>query len=98
MPAVSIENGTIYRNIGPRAEGSNPDTVTMSVVAQIPGERVVEHKELATHNGAYQWEAFQQAILGKSLEDPITPERIVEGIKVIAAMARSEQSGRAEPV
>jgi predicted dehydrogenase len=47
---------------------------------------------------SYQWEQFIAAIDGKPLANATPPEQIVDGIRIIEAMARSEQSGQPEAV
>ncbi|OPZ16512.1 MAG: hypothetical protein BWZ10_01416 [candidate division BRC1 bacterium ADurb.BinA364] len=62
------------------------------------GARFTERATVEECSGAYPWQAFHRAIHGESLSGEIVPEEIVEGLKIIRAMSRSERSGRAEPV
>jgi hypothetical protein len=52
-------------------------------------------------SGAYQWRSLHRAITGEKLEaipHATTPDQIVNGLEVIAAMSRAESSGRTEAV
>jgi predicted dehydrogenase len=49
-------------------------------------------------SGTYNWEAFARAVRGERLEDEVDPEEVVASLRVIAAMARSQESGLPERV
>lgn len=97
---LNFENGTVYRNVGPLSYGRAQDDSVMAVVARTgSGTSVIEHANIAAKSGTYQWEAFYKAVRGLPLEgEELTPRQIVEGVRIIAAMARSEKSGRAEEI
>jgi predicted dehydrogenase len=96
---LNYERGTIYRNYGPAQWGQADNSPRMSVVAKSGAtQSVMDSAEPEDRSGAYQWEAFRQAVRGEELPDAVTPGQIVTGIKIIAAMSRAEASGMTERV
>ena len=96
---LNYERGTIYRNVGPHENGTAHARSHMSVVARIgPDQTTTEYADLGDASCGYQWHEFARAIrFGRSPEH-VSDETIVAGIRVISAMARSEQSGGMERV
>ena len=93
---LNYDRGTVYYNHG--CMGDLPPT-NMSIAAldkddQPAGERI----QVSESSHGYQWEAFHRAVNGEKLDGEVTPDQIVEGVKVLAAVARSAKSGRAEMV
>jgi len=43
--------------------------------------------------GTYQWEALYRAVRGEALKGAVTPLEIAQGIAIVEAMAKAEQSG-----
>jgi predicted dehydrogenase len=96
---LNFENGTIYRNMGPLPEYGVGHRSWMSVVVPgAGGQPTIEHADLPGASGEYQWEAFARAVRGEKLPGQATPHEIVEGLKIITAMARSQSSGSLEAV
>jgi predicted dehydrogenase len=96
---LNYERGTIYRNTGPRPDGLGQRRPQMSLVARTEANQtMLAQAEPADSSGAYQWENFKFAVRGGILADQVTAGEIVAGIKIIAAMARTEESGRTEQV
>ena len=96
---LNYENGTIYRNAGPSGRGKSGAKSRMCVV--VPdgsGGLTVERAELKGHSGEYQWEAFYHSVKGEKIEDEVTPEEVVAGLRIINAMARAAKTGCAEIV
>lgn len=103
---LNLQRGTIYRNEGPLSADKANCNTTMTLVTRDdelhprtrlwnPSQKTVD---ITADSGNYQYEAFQRAVHGQPLRDEVTAEQIVDGIRVIAAMAKSEQSGCSECV
>ena len=96
---LNYERGTIYRNVGPFERPPSRDDVRLELCARpAEGERVLERAEVTGGSGTYNWEVFARAVRGERLDDEVEPEEVVASLRVIAAMARSEQSGLPERV
>jgi len=96
---LNYERGTICRNTGCGDAGASNRMAFLELSARdAQGARFTERATVEECSGAYPWQAFHRAIHGESLSGEIVPEEIVEGLKIIRAMSRSERSGRAEPV
>ena len=96
---LNYERGTIYRNVGPFERPPSRDDVRLELCARpAQGERVLAQAEVTGGSGTYNWEAFARAVRGERLDDEVDPEEAVASLRVIAAMARSEQSGLPERV
>ncbi|MFW6309425.1 MAG: Gfo/Idh/MocA family protein [bacterium] len=91
---LNYERGTIYRNIGPRSS----DEIILKIKYSTEDGYQQKKLNLGHESSKYQWEIFYKAIKGESIENQITPEMIVEGIKVINAMDKAEKSGCKEKV
>jgi len=96
---VNYERGTIYRNVGPIESDSGKNRISLCLVTRdTDGVRVVQRREIEETGGQYQWEALHRAIQRLPLENETSPETVVEGIRVIQAMAKAERSGSMEEV
>jgi predicted dehydrogenase len=96
---LNYERGTIYRNAGPHSYGMAHAQSNMSVVARIgPEQTTTEYADLGDSSNSYQWPEFAHAIRRGRSPEQVSDETIVAGIRVISAMARSEQSGCMERV
>lgn len=97
---LNFERGTVYRNAGPfpYVPGNEQDAQLALVTRR--GKRAVVRRRTVKWglSGLYQWGAFHRAIRGEKLADATTPEEIVAGLRVIAAMARAQRSGKTERV
>ena len=51
-----------------------------------------------SNSSDYPWETLHRALGGEKIVQDITPEQVVAAIRIIRAMARSEQSGQVENV
>lgn len=94
---LNFENGTIYRNVGPRID--NLDR-SMKLVTGCPESPVVREQIVPedARSGAYLWDVFHRAIHGETLKDPTEPEHVVAPIRIIRAMTRAQKSGCTEMV
>ena len=82
---LNFENGTIYRNAGPDRVGQQSE---LSLVMNVNNKReVVARAVAAGTSGAYQWDVCARAIRGEKLENEITPEQIVAGLRIIQSMS-----------
>jgi predicted dehydrogenase len=92
---LNFERGTVYRNVGPLPpKTGNYHRAHMSVMAlDESGSSVTEYADLEDTSGRYQWEAFYLAIRGEKLQDEVTPNQIVAGVKIINAMSKAKRPG-----
>jgi predicted dehydrogenase len=88
---LNCERGTLYRNTGPMRRG---DADFVSVVAN-RGE-TLETRTVSEVSGIYQWDVFRQSVRGERI--PIDNERVVDAVRVVQAMLRSQESGKIELV
>jgi predicted dehydrogenase len=96
---INFERGTIYRNVGPTETPGSRDLVQLQISAIPEGrERILERAEVPGGSGTYNWDLFHRAVCGEKLENEVTPEEIVAGLRVVKAMAHSEVSGLPELV
>jgi len=96
---INYERGTIYRNVGPTERPGSRDLVQLQISAIREGRgRILERAEVPGGSGTYNWGLFHRAVCGEKLVNEVTPEEIVAGLRVVAAMARSEVSGMPETV
>mgnify|MGYP000939218266 CR=1 FL=1 len=91
---LNYERGTIYRNEGPLEY--NSDGICRMSLVRPEGHNgaAVEHARPEGMSGDYQWEAFFRAVNGEKFTAEITSEEIVEGVKIINAMAKADKTGR----
>ncbi len=96
---INYERGTIYRNVGPTETPGSRDLVQLAISAIPEGQqRILEHAEVPGGSGTYNWSLFHRAVTGEKLQNEVTPEEIVAGLRVVKAMARSEVTGQPEQV
>jgi predicted dehydrogenase len=81
------ENHFTSPNITLKLESVASDGTRFHQEALIPANR-------ASH--AYRWDAFHSAVRGGSREGEITPETIINGIRIVTAMARAQVSRKTE--
>jgi predicted dehydrogenase len=93
---LNFERGTVYRNAGPRVD-AHGHLLQLVRGGQPPREVLTAH--IAGHgSGSYHWDRFAAAIRGQDIGPVLSPEQMVEGVRIIDAMRRAQDSGRAEPV
>ncbi|CAN5386601.1 hypothetical protein BH09VER1_BH09VER1_07560 [soil metagenome] len=91
---LNFENGTIYKNQGHTRTTNSLYGSELSLVKVVDGRRsVVEQAEMNNGSGAYQWENFWKAVRGHSLENAADPSSLIEGLRIIQAMARASTQG-----
>jgi len=83
------ENHFTAPNITLKLEAVAADGTRFHQEALIPANR-------ASH--AYRWDAFHRAVRGGSRGGEITPETIINGIRIVTAMARTQASGKTESI
>lgn len=99
MVTLNFERGTIYKNVGPVTPGCPADSDELALVrrSEIKWEPTVTRMTVP-RDDRYDWRTFHDAILGKDAAGDDFRERIVNGVKVLEAMARAEKSGKIETV
>jgi predicted dehydrogenase len=95
---LNYERGTIYRNVFPvdyaKAEWSSR---LQLVTAPQKGTLIREEWKSSEVSGTYPWQTLHDAVTKRhTVEMPV--EEIVGAIEIVAAMARSERSGKTESV
>ncbi|XHR29834.1 MAG: Gfo/Idh/MocA family protein [Chthoniobacteraceae bacterium] len=89
---LHFENGSVYRNIGPRQSTARCEMAL--VIKQDGAAREIERVEIANMSGSYPWEAFYKALTSPSPSLFTDPEKVCAGLRVINAMHRAEAEGR----
>jgi predicted dehydrogenase len=98
---LNFERGIVYKNMRPDSGREQLDLELVTRDAE--GKPVIETvrgfdpEECGGHS-SYQWEVFCQAIRGNPMADWIPSQHIVDGVRIVAAMSRAEQSGKAQAV
>ncbi len=95
---LHFERGTVYRNLMRAVRGAEPKGATLDLVYSRDGERRITQKHVVVSPGEYPWETFHRAISQKSSALMPETELVAEGLRVIDAIRRAEQSGRTELV
>ncbi len=80
--------GVIYFRTGPSPRGETPEPNLF-----LSTDDGVEARTVGAHAGSYDWDFFAQRVRGEATEDVITPEQVADAIRVVQAMARSEETG-----
>lgn len=95
---LHYERGTIHRNIQPVAFGKSNDGSRLTLVTK-KGEKevLIEKRELPGVGYGYQWPLLHAAVNGQPTV-PMPINDIVQGVEVIEAMSRAQQSGQPEPI
>ena len=95
---LHCERGTIYRNLDP-AMPWRPPSGSSARLSLVMGDgaqrRLVATEEIAPRSGEYPWREFVEAVAKRSTLDASGIATIVEGIRVVAAMAESDRTGAA---
>jgi len=88
---LNFERGTIYRNTGP-AWPLDPGVRSRLALVQLRhgGYSVVADSLAPMQSGDYQWEYFARAVRGERQGGELTPEQMVEGIRVMKAISEAE--------
>lgn len=91
---LNFANGTVHFNAGPERGAASEVALVQRVGEQ---RQIVARAPVTDVSGLYQWEAFVRAVRGEEIGVVVTPEQIVAGVQVVAAMAAADQgSGVAE--
>ena len=67
----------------------------VSVVSVREHKRLIERTQHAVASGSYLWDVFVSAIRGKKLQNPITNDQIVDGLRVIRLLELARHSSDA---
>jgi predicted dehydrogenase len=87
---LNFENGTIYRNTGPAWSASPTGNCDLALVKGHKDQPVVIAEEkVENRSGEYQWEYFAHSIQGEIDPEELTPQAMVEGIRVLQAMTEA---------
>ncbi len=88
---LNYERGTIYRNAGP-AWTSGPDFRSRLALVQLRDgiKTVVAEGFPPVQSWEYQWEVFARAVRGDRIGPELSPDQMVEGIRIMKAIAEAE--------
>ena len=93
---LNFQNGTVYRNVGPRRSGDADNMVSeLFLVTLQNGRRTMAEFVKLGASGHYRWDLFHRAIHGEPIAGEISPERMVAGIRIVRAMTEALRTGRA---
>ncbi len=96
---INYEKGTIYKNIDfLETVDLYSESDMMLVTRDKDNKPVLKKQRIQGSSGQYQWGAMHRALNGEILSNEVTPEEIIEGIKIINAMAKAEKFGRSQKV
>lgn len=93
---MTFENGAVYMNAGGREDLATQD-VRMELQTTGPdgtGSIIRRTIPAGSRSGQYQWDVLYKAVRGEAVEETTTPEMIVDGIRIIQAMAESDRTGQ----
>jgi predicted dehydrogenase len=98
---LSFERGTVYKNAKP---DSSREAIDLQLVTRDAAGKALydtasgfDTEECGGHE-SYQWDVFCRAVRGEPVVDATSPQHIIDGVRVVAAMARAESSGKTEEV
>lgn len=89
---VNFENGTAYRNVGMESRDGAAGKLYL-VTARDKQAVHTDEAEFDSISGSYQWKEFHKAVLGGIPAPADYPSRVVAGLRVVEAMAKSEKLG-----
>jgi len=90
---LNFENGTIYRNAGPAWSVAPSGRCHVALVKKHQNQpTVIAEETVINPSGSYEWDYFFKAIRGESDPEELTPEEMVEGIRVMQALAKISAS------
>jgi len=89
----NFERGTVTRV---SAVADTIEQVTLTLRTPRGEERVT--LPAGACSGWYHWDQLAAVIRGRGVSNPTPPEAIVAGVRILAALARSEQTGAPAPV
>ena len=93
-----FERGVVVRSYDGENHFTAPNITLKLEVVVADGTRLLREVVVpagrASHS--YRWDAFHAAVRGGSREGEISPETIINGIRIVTAMARSQASRQTE--
>ena len=90
---LNFENGTIYRNASPQRTKFGDAESVISLATCHNGRRTVTADVLLPPSGHYRWDIFHRAIMREVIPDLLPRYAVVEGLRLVRAMAVAERSG-----
>lgn len=93
-----FERGVVVRSYDGKNHFTAPNiTLKLEAVAS-DGTRFLQEALIPANRAshAYRWDAFHSAVRGRSREGEISPETIINGIRIVTAMARAQASRKTE--
>ncbi|MBN1863473.1 MAG: Gfo/Idh/MocA family oxidoreductase [Victivallales bacterium] len=95
---VNYECGTVYRNVGPERAGDGSELSVVVNDAEWKPRRLAAQTIVRGRSGHYDWNGFAAAIRRESNAPTYDIEHIIEPLRILNAMGKSEKSGKTEPV
>jgi len=90
---LNYENGTIYRNAGPAWTVPGGRRSVALVQSHENQCKVVDQAFINSQSGDYHWEDFARAVRGEPQPAELTPDQMVEGIRVIKSLLKAQSDG-----
>ena len=95
---LNFERGTVYRNTGPFRDDPTAEQSELSLVVRRDGQRRLAEQTIINPSGQYRWDVFYRAIRGERMADLLPSSVVVDGLKIVRAMAEAERAGGCAPV
>lgn len=91
--ALHFEKGSIYRNVGAPLS-REPEPAELVLVRRTAADgQVLEHATVAELTGDYDFKALFRAVRMREIMDDTYMERILESVRLIAALRRAQPNG-----
>ena len=86
----------MYREVGPHRSSAHVQAELAVVVSDGEGQprRLAAEEKVDERSGQYNWEGFALAVRREPNAPKYDVEHIVEPLRILAAMAESEQTGQ----
>ncbi len=90
---LNFERGTVYRNTGPVRQDPAAEQSELSLIVREEGRRRVAEQTIISPSGQYRWDVFYRVIRGQRVKNLLPPAVIVDGLRIVRAMAEAERAG-----
>ncbi|XHR30637.1 MAG: Gfo/Idh/MocA family protein [Chthoniobacteraceae bacterium] len=95
---MHFERGTVYRNTQPVAYAQANVGSRLKLVAKTGEKEVtIQERKLPDEGMGYQWNVLHAAVTGQPTF-PMPIDDILQGVKIVEAMTRAQESGKPEYV
>lgn len=95
---LNFERGTVYRNVGPQRGTAAAELAVVTNEKMWAPRELTATTDVDFSSGQYDWAGFAAAVRREADAPTYEIEHIVEPIRIVNAMKKSEQTGRIETV